>query len=169
MKKTIILYISLVFSILFTACVNEEEPEVVSVSVGDRCPDFSVILNNGTTVSTSDLKGKKSIIVFFNTGCGDCRKELPEIQKTYDYILTNELDINLICISRAQGEEEISRYWKENNFTLPYSAQNDKSVYNLFASAIIPRIYIISPSLKILHEWDDNPIPSMQEILATLE
>ncbi|MDE5869361.1 MAG: TlpA family protein disulfide reductase [Muribaculaceae bacterium] len=169
MKKPIILFISIFFSIFITSCVSEEEPEVVSVAVGDRCPEFSVVMNDGKTISTSDLEGKKSVIVFFNTGCGDCRKELPEIQELYNYILSNNLDINILCISRAQKEEEVSRYWSENNLTLPYSAQNDKSVYNLFASSVIPRIYIISPSLMILQEWDDNPIPSMQEILAELK
>lgn len=151
-----------------TSCITENEPETLSLHPGDMCPDFSVTMNDGSIITSSDLRGKRSVIVFFNTSCADCREELPEIQKVYDEILTKDLPVHLLCISRAEGEESIETFWHENNLTLPYSPQEDRSVYNLFASSVIPRIYLLSPDLTITRAWSDNPMPTSREIIDCL-
>ena len=164
----LITLITLFFLILASSCVTEDEPAAEALQPGDKCPKFSVKMNDGSIVASSDLIGERSIIVFFNTSCNDCRRELPQLQVVYDHIMTENLPIRLICISRAENAESIETFWKENNLTLPYSAQQDKTVYNLFASSVIPRIFILSPDLTITHSWDDNPCPSSQDILEGL-
>lgn len=159
------------FSLLFiflSSCINDDEPEVTSLAPGDSCPEFTIEMNDGEILSSSDLKGRESVIVFFNTGCGDCRRELPEIQKAYDVIQKGDLDIPIICISREEDKESVARFWEANSLTLPYSAQTDRRVYNLFASSIIPRIYILSPQLIITRCWSDNPLPTAEEIINSL-
>lgn len=154
--------------LLASSCISDNEPAVESLKPGDKCPAFSVAMNTGESISSESLRGKKSIIVFFNTSCGDCRKELPEIQKVYDQISSHNLDVKLLCIARAETESSIEKFWKENNLTLPYSPQQNRDIYNLFASAMIPRIYILSPDLIITHVWSDNPIPSADTIMTAL-
>ena len=159
------------FSLLFiflSSCINDDEPEVTSLAPGDSCPEFTIDMNDGKILSSSDLKGRESVIVFFNTGCGDCRRELPEIQKAYDEIQKGNLDIPIICISREEDKESVERFWEANSLTLPYSAQTDRRVYNLFASSIIPRIYILSPQQIITRCWSDNPLPTAEEIINSL-
>lgn len=159
------------FSLLFiflSSCINDDEPEVTSLAPGDSCPEFTIEMNDGEILSSSDLKGRESVIVFFNTGCGDCRRELPEIQKAYDEIQKGNLDIPIICISREEDKESVERFWDANSLTLPYSAQTDRRVYNLFASSVIPRIYILSPQQIITRCWSDNPLPTAEEIINSL-
>lgn len=159
------------FSLLFiflSSCINDDEPEVTSLAPGDSCPEFTIEMNDGKILSSSDLKGRESVIVFFNTGCGDCRRELPEIQKAYDEIQKGNLDIPIICISREEDKESVERFWDANSLTLPYSAQTDRRVYNLFASSVIPRIYILSPQQIITRCWSDNPLPTAKEIINSL-
>ncbi|MDE6258676.1 MAG: TlpA family protein disulfide reductase [Muribaculaceae bacterium] len=159
------------FSLLFiflSSCINDDEPEVTSLAPGDSCPEFTIEINDGEILSSSDLKGRESVIVFFNTGCGDCRRELPEIQKAYDEIQKRNLDIPIICISREEDKESVERFWEANSLTLPYSAQTDRRVYNLFASSVIPRIYILSPQQIITRCWSDNPLPTAEEIINSL-
>ena len=168
MKTTVYLIIAFLLNLAFVSCISEDEPEAVSLSVGDKCPDFSVRLNDGTFISTSDLKGITSVIVFFNTSCPDCQREFPVIQKVYDFAMSANCPITVLCIARAESESSIKSYWELNDLSLPYSAQEDKSVYNLFASSVIPRIYIISPSLEITATWSDNPLPTAEEIINKL-
>ena len=159
------------FSLLFiflSSCINDDEPEVTSLAPGDSCPEFTIEMNDGEILSSSDLKGREGVIVFFNTGCGDCRRELPEIQKAYDEIQKGNLDIPIICISREEDKESVERFWDANSLTLPYSAQTDRRVYNLFASSVIPRIYILSPQQIITRCWSDNPLPTAEEIINSL-
>ena len=51
------------------------------IAVGERVPEFSVILDNGEEWASHNSGGLPSVIAFFHTGCGDCRSELPELQE----------------------------------------------------------------------------------------
>ncbi len=109
------------------------------VTAGQMLPDFSVTLADNNEIATANLKGKPSVLVLFSTTCIDCRKELPAIQRLYD---EKNAQVNFLCISREQPENEVSDYWKANKLTLPYSPQTDRRVYSLFAKRTIPRVYI---------------------------
>lgn len=142
------LFITAGIFLLFSGCVSDKEEPVWSLVPGDKLPDFAVEVN-GAIVTTESLRGSKSVIVLFDTECPDCRAALPDIQKAYDEAIAEGENIRYLCISREEGEDEISRYWKENNLTLPFSAQTSRTVYNLFASSIIPRVYISDENLII--------------------
>lgn len=143
--------------VTFTGCVNEREEPVWSLQVGDRLPEFEITLNNGDMVTTESLRGSESVIVFFNTFCVDCRRELPELQKLYDECILQNRPIRFICISREEGAASVAKFWEENNLTMPYSAQTDRRVYNLFASSGIPRLYEADKDLVIIkvNEFDN--------------
>ena len=127
-----------------------DDPEIVSLSPGDRLPEFSILCNDGEVLTTEMLRGKKSVIVFFDTSCPDCQKALPEIQKAYDEDMSRQPDgVRYICISRNEDAESVNKYWSDHSYTLPYSAQTSADVYNLFANIGIPRIYISNSALII--------------------
>ncbi len=143
--------------VAFTGCVNEREEPVWSLQVGDRLPEFEITLNNGDMVTTESLRGSESVIVFFNTSCIDCRRELPELQKLYDEFLMQNRPVCFMCISREEGAASVAKFWDENHFTMPYSAQTDRRIYNLFASSGIPRLYEVDKDLVIkrVNEFDN--------------
>lgn len=146
-----------------TGCVSDDEPKGDSLVAGDYLPEFAVVMNDGQTISTSLLRGKVPVIVFFNTDCSDCRKELPEVQKLWDLYHDSE-EVNIIPIAREETEEEIIQYWEENGLTMWFSPQTDRSVYNLFAPSIIPRIYIANQSGEIIASYDDSVMPTFEEL-----
>lgn len=149
MKHNIIISI---LTLVLTSCVTDE-PEIEStVKVGDKVPDFIVELNNGTRLASDDLIGRHSVITFFNTSCSDCQRELPVIDSLY----RRRPELIVACIARSESATSISKYWEENNLSVPYSAQPDASVYNLFATAGIPRIYIIDETQTVVAQFDDT-------------
>jgi peroxiredoxin len=126
---------------------DDDDGEVTEyVKVGDRVPAFSVetVLADGSTAtfSTAQLTGE-TVIVLFNTSCGDCQRELPRMN---DYYLQHcgDKGFQMVAISREEGAESVAAYWKEQGLSIPYSAQTDRRIYNLFASSIIPRTYFCS-------------------------
>ncbi len=138
--------------LLYLTCVGcssiiDDNDEVIEhVQVGDKVPSFSVSVTDGSetrTFSTSQLTGE-TVIVFFNTWCSDCQRELPLLN---DYYLRHKADsgFQMIAISRAEGADAVSQFWSEHNLQIPYSAQDDRRIYDLFASSVIPRIYFVSP------------------------
>lgn len=132
--------------LLMMGCSSIEDDEAKErVAVGDRVPLFSVeMVKDGerSTFSTAQLTGE-TVIVFFNTTCPDCQRDLPKLNQ---YYLKHKVDegFQMVAISREEGEEDVAAYWKDNGLQIPYSAQNDRRIYELFASSIIPRIYFVS-------------------------
>ena len=107
---------------------DTDNDSVERIVVGDDVPIFSVgVVDHGmlTTFSTGHLEGE-TVIVFFSTLCGDCKRELPELN------------------------------WEEYGLEIPYSAQPDRRIYDMFAKSIVPRVYFVAPSGKVTKVLIEN-------------
>ena len=135
------LFIALI--VCLAGCIGEKEEPEWYLHYGDALPQFEVTTIEGRTVCSADSYNAPMVIVFFNTTCPDCQKELPIIQEQYEENLKfPESDQSIyICISREEGAADVERYWTENNLTLPVSPQTDRRIYSMFASIGIPRIF----------------------------
>lgn len=131
------------FILCITSCVTEKEEPEWFLQPGDKLPQFEVTTIDGRKVVSADSYSHELVIVFFNTTCPDCQKELPILQKQYEdnLRLPENERLQYICISREEGADEIEQYWSENHLSLPVSAQNDRKLYSKFASVGIPRIF----------------------------
>ena len=163
MKKLAVL-ISFLF--IFSGCILEKN-DGAEVKVGDTLPEFEVVMMDGTVVTGSSLKGNVSVLMFFHTSCPDCQQELPHVQTMYEEYASKGVKFTLI--SRECSREEIEFYWKENGLNLPYSAQNDRAVYNLFASSRIPRIYISDENGTVRYIFTDDPVASYDDLKSAVE
>ncbi len=159
---------------LAPGCINEPDRGSI-VRDGQQVPDFSVTLNDGTVADNETLRGRGGLILFFSTGCADCRMELPEVNQAYRMMygeagqhMENGTTPLFICIARAQTDPDIAAYWKLQDFTLPYSPQPDRKIYSLFAEQGIPRIYIVSRDLMIRKQYGDTGRPTAQQLFEDL-
>jgi peroxiredoxin len=149
-----------------SSCIKEKQ-KGADLGVGDLIPDFTVAMNDGTQVTGALLREGVSVIAFFITQCGDCRETLPHIQQLYDeYALKG---VRFALISREDTEENILSFWKDNGFTMPFSAQSDRRIYELFARSRVPRVYICRDGV-IKYIFSDKPsIPTYELLSASLE
>ena len=135
---------SLAIILFVSSCVTDNEPREL-VGAGSKLPQFTVVTSAGDTVSSESLIGHESVITFFNTSCGDCRREFPRLQQAME----EHPEVTFLCIAREEADSTIAAYWKANGLTLPYSPQPDRKVYSLFATAGIPRTYVVAPDLTV--------------------
>lgn len=138
--------ISALFAVLMfivAGCVGEKDEPEWCLRPGDALPQFDVTTIDGRKISSAESYSAELIIVFFNTTCPDCQKELPVLQKQYEENLKlPEAEQSIyICISREEGTADVEHYWTENHLTIPVSAQTDRNIYSMFASIGIPRIF----------------------------
>lgn len=175
--KTTNLFLRLIATLSLTltiSCINDNEDNGTKgdeVKIGDSLPKFEVSLNDGRKISTESLRGKISILVFFNTKCSDCQKELPEVQKVYDSYQTQPDSQRpaIVCIARSENADEIEKYWATHSLSLPYSAQPDAKVYKLFADRGIPRVYISDAKLKVRTIFNDTDYPTPEMLTQAIE
>ena len=169
MKKILGLLAAL---LCLAGCINEKI-EGADLKVGDMIPEFSVVMNDGTSVSNQSLIGNVSFIMFFHTSCPDCQATLPVVKDIYETYTSK--DVRFVLISREQQQDDkgsvegVETYWKRNGFTMPYSAQKDRKLYNKFAASRIPRVYICDKDGIIRYIFTDDPIPTYDDLMSSLE
>ena len=160
MKKVAVL---VAMTAILLSCIKDD-PTGNDLVVGNLVPDFTVLMNDGSTVSGASLRSGVSCIVFFYTGCPDCQRTLPAIQRIYDEYSVQ--GVSFALISREESDETISQYWQSNGYTMPYSAQTNRKVYELFAQTRVPRVYICNDGV-IKHIFTDTPAPPSYEDIKT--
>ena len=146
------LYFALLLLLMSCSLTNDDDGDVVErVKVGDRVPQFTVKTVDPvsgeegifSSLSFGEGGGRGSCIVFFHTSCRDCQRELPRLNSYY--LKHKDEGLQMVAISRAEGRESVAAFWAEHNLVIPYSAQEDRRIYELFASSVIPRVYFCSP------------------------
>lgn len=164
MKRAVLIFLS----IALISCIREN-PSGQDLKIGDSIPDFTVSMNDGTLVSGSDLRNGISMIVFFTTACPDCRETLPQVQKIYDEYC--DKGVSFALISREESYDTIAGYWKSEGLTMPFSAQENRAVYELFARTRVPRVYISKDGIikAIFTDQPESPgYEDIREVLVTL-
>ena len=151
---------------LLCGCIREDKVGA-DVKVGDRLPKFEVVMNDGTLVTDASLMGNVSLVMFFHTSCPDCQQALPRVQEIYEEYV--QKGVRFALIGRECGTDEIEAYWIENGLNMPYSAQDDRSVYSLFASSRIPRIYISDENGTVRYIFTDDPVATLEDLKSSLD
>ncbi len=117
-------------------CISEKgggEGPAQWVEVGDRVPQFTL----GELSSPEAFEGRKSLIVFFNTWCPDCQREMPVINDACRQLP----DLQAIAISRGETlEQQAIEQWAPE---MQYYPDPNKEIFNLFAESTVPRVYLI--------------------------
>lgn len=158
----------MILALLPCSCINEEPiPIEEVVTLGDTLPDFTIIMNDGNLLTGKTLRSSTSVIMFFHTNCPDCQQVLPHVQRLYN--VYNQQGVAFALISREEDEASVSSYWMEQAFTMPYSAQNNRKIYELFAYRRVPRIYISEHGGTVRYIFTDNPTPTYETLNEAIE
>lgn len=159
--------LSIIISVLMISACIKDDHHGADLKIGDVIPDFTVVMNDGSVVTDDDLKENVSVVMFFHTSCKDCQQALPIMQQIYDGYASN--GVRFALISREDTEENIYSFWKESGFTMPFSAQADRGIYELFARSRVPRVYVCRDGV-IKYIFTDKPsIPTYELLSASLE
>lgn len=146
MKKTKLFPVVLFLAFTFNLFAQDE---FTLVKEGDKAPNFTFELIDGSTRQLSELKGKVVWINFFATWCGPCRMELPHLQnEVYDKYKNNE-NFVLLIFGREHSWEEINKFTTEQNFTMPFYPDKERKIFSIYAKQNIPRNFIIDKEGKI--------------------
>ena len=99
------------------------------LKIGDRMPDFEVVDQDGRTVSSKDLIGKKTVVYFYpKDNTSGCTAEACSIRDNYEHLLAQ--GYNVVGVSKASAASH--RRFKDR-YDLPFTLLSDTSTMMLQA------------------------------------
>ena len=152
----------LLLILCLTSCIKEKQTGA-DLGIGDRIPDFTVEVSDGTTLTGVQLSEGVSFIMFFTTECPDCQETLPVVQTLYNEY--THQGVKFALISREDDATSVGSHWAQQGYTMPYSAQSDRRIYELFARTRVPRVYICRDGI-IMSIFTDQPHNPAYEVLS---
>ena len=129
---------------------SAEIAKTTLINKGDKAPDFTVEMVDGSKVQLSKLKGKVVVVNFWATWCPPCREELKQVQKQLIDRFKGK-DFLFLPISRGEKKDVVEAFRKKNNYTFPMGLDPEQSIYKLYASNYIPRNFVVGKDGKVIY------------------
>ena len=161
----------LLVAICFAACgtIGEEYPtheESSVVGVGDVAPDFTVELLGGECVTLSELRGEVVLLVLFSHECPDCKMLMDDMQAARDDF--DDLGVRILSIERDGSAEEVEAYMASHGYDFDVAVDDNRAIYNLYATMYVPRTYLIDSEGVIVHATIEYDASYVDQILSAI-
>lgn len=156
--------ITAITCLLFIGCIKDTPHGHGNIiRTGDKLPSFTVTMDDGSIKDSGSLSKGQSLIVFFNSGCEDCRNVMPVVNA---YYTRHQNDVTVIAISHWEDKTSTDSYWKEKGFSIPKSSQNDDNVYSLFSEVGIPLLIASENGIvkAVFNSYTDGKNPTDIEL-----
>lgn len=108
---------------------------------GDRAPDFSFTLPDGTTQRLSDLQGRPVVLNFWASWCLPCIEEMPAIEQVY---LAAEGDLVVLAVNRNELPDAIARFANTVEVSFPLIADVTGTIGTRYSITSLPVTYFIN-------------------------
>jgi len=161
MNKKICLSIisGLILSVIFSWNIFPQKKPTADidgsiVTVGDKAPNFSVEMLDGSKLELSKMKGKVVLLNFWATWCGPCMMEFKVIPEKLLKRFGTKADFVFLPISREETRSTVKNKMeqlKKEGIDFPVGLDPKKRIYPLYATQYIPRNYLIDRDGKVVY------------------
>ncbi len=130
---------------------GKEIGDMFAASVGNIAPEFSAPNPEGKTVSLKDAMGKVTIIDFWASWCGPCRKENPSVVAMYNEL--HDKGLNIIGVSLDKDDAAWKKAIADDNLTWSHISNLkfwEDPIAKQYGVQSIPATFILDASGKIV-------------------
>ncbi len=159
--------VALLSTMVLAGCVSEKRRGDDSLPVGTPMPEFTVTGPEGT-VTSADLAGVRSVIVFFRTTCPDCSREIPNVEAAFKRV--SDSGIRFVNISKEENATTVvPEYWAQTGMTMPYYYDPAGTVFSAFGVRYVPTLYLFGSDGKVAHAEVETFEFSVDELVKKIE
>jgi peroxiredoxin len=128
---------AMLWFLMFTAA------PVRAVEVGEQVPDFTIRTFDGNTLSRAALAGRPMLLVFWNTWCPDCMRELPKINHLAGRFSPGEVSMLAINTGLNDSETKARVYWNKHGYVFPVGFDHAFKIVQAFRVIGVPTIILV--------------------------
>lgn len=114
-----------------------------SIEVGDPMPDFGLHTFAGKNVTRAALSGKPALIVFWNTWCTNCSRELPLIGQLAKQFSPKGLTVLAINTGMNDSEGKARAYWEKRGYQFPVGFDRTFEIGQAFGIIGVPTVLLV--------------------------
>ena len=135
----------------FIAELEGQVAKIKHTLLGKVAPDLKMASYNQQYFRLHEVRAPFTILVFWETECGHCKKEIPQLQELWRDKLSH--DIKVFCVYTQSNEAEWKQFIEEHqleewiNVYDPRNLTNFRNLYNITST---PQIFILDQDKKIL-------------------
>jgi peroxiredoxin len=124
--------------------------------LGKKAPAITMADTSGTYISLYDVKAKYTILIFWDHGCGHCKKEVPKLAELYKKI--KDKGVEVYAIETEDKPDDWKKFIRE--YKLNWINVNEPDQYR---RAVTKKIYDIY-STPVIYLLDENKIIKAKRI-----
>ena len=119
---------------------------------GKAAPDFTLRSVDDRTVSLSEFRGKRSVVIsFWASWCGPCRAEMPALAAFYEKTHKADSEFEVLAISIDESVEAARDAAKEWKMPFPVLLDSAHEVADAFGVEGIPTVFIVDKAGKVAY------------------
>ena len=127
-------------------------------SQGEKAPDFTAVIKDGSSFTLSDLQGHYVLIDFWGSWCGPCRKENPDLVALYKKYRDKEFKeadgFEMVSIgvenNRNSWEAAIVQDGLNWKYHIPQTDRFKSEIVNQYKVREIPTKFLLNPKGEII-------------------
>ena len=111
-------------------------------------PRFQSTTPDGKKMGTDEIQGKLVLLNFWATWCPPCRLEMPSMEKLYQELKGEGLEI--VAVNFMENEKPIRAFLKENGFTFPVILDKKGEIAQRYGVHALPVTFMIGRKGNLL-------------------
>ncbi len=124
--------------------------EVRIINAGDTAPNFSIVTEQGKTVTRADFGGKLLVLNFWASWCPPCISELPSLNQ-FAQEFKNQ-GVVVLGISIDKNERLYKSFLQERQVAFDTARDPEANISASYGTFQIPETYVIGRDGKVLEK-----------------
>ena len=126
-----------------------QAPVQSASTVGGPAPEFTLPNLNNEMVSLSDFEGKVVLLNIWATWCPPCVEEMPSMQKLYQTLKGEGLEIVAVSID-TDGAKAVAPFMEKHKLSFPALIDTQGLMQRLYRPTGVPESHIIDRNGKVV-------------------
>lgn len=126
-------------------------------SGAQAAPESSFVLLDGSKITSSDLKGKVTLVNFWATSCSTCIDEMPDVVSTYSKYRSRGYDTLAVAMS-YDPPDDVVNYTQTRALPFKVALDNTGAVAKAWGDVqLTPTTYIVNKRGEIVKKYVGVP------------